>query len=383
MHDGELVDLHGRRLRGASGARTLFHRRVQPRCQPAHGQPGASCIERATPQRREGFGGSERDQQRERRAGGADDACAHQRAHSQQHADQRQRARAAVGETGRGFELVQREVGLREVRIGIHQRGALGVEPACHRKVGLACDQVDSPRAQRLHGMRALPRRLPCTPRDEERQPPADGAEPERDRHAHPHMHEAEHDARQQRRAQRRGGGHEQAQVERLECIDVGCETEQQPRRPHQQVARGLGARPAAEQPHAQFGKHGEGGVVRDQPLAVARPRAPERQQPDAGRGHEDIEGEGRGRMQARERGRGDEPARQAQQRHAREHGDSGQQAAQQQGARLGREEGTQHEAQVAPAGGTGGVAAHAAFSTSGSGPRFTVRSMRAASTGS
>ncbi|MCY1534901.1 hypothetical protein D9M68_702850 [compost metagenome] len=224
--------------------------------------------------------------------------------------------------------------------VGVHQRSALGVEPAHHREVGLARDQIDGARAQRFHGMRALPRRLPRTPRDEERQPPADGAEPERDRHAHPHMHEAEHDAGQQRRAQSRSGGHEQAQVERLERIDVGREAKQQPRRPHQQVARGLGASPAAEQPHAQLGEHGEGGVVRDQPLAVARPRAPERQQPDAGRGHEDIEGEGRGRMQARERGRGDEPARQAQQCHACEHRDSSEQAAQKQGTRLGCEEG-------------------------------------------
>ncbi|MPN36049.1 hypothetical protein SDC9_183554 [bioreactor metagenome] len=92
---------------------------------------------------------------------------------------------------------------------------------------------------------------------------------------------------------------------------------------------------------------------MRDEPLAVARSGAPQRQQADAGRWCEDVEHQGAGHLQSGDRCGGDEPARQAQQAHAHEDGQRRQRGAQGHATRRPGEHGPQRGQQGRCGGGS------------------------------
>ena len=215
---------------------------------------------------------------------------------------------------------LQTTVTARQTFIRAAQGVSLGGQPAGHEQFRLARHQV--------HGLGAQPFREqgpPCggAPRaagqhDDHGQ--ADDQHPAAQCKAKPGRHHADHHRGQQRRTQRRGGRHQQAEIEGVQRIQVRGQPEQRPCRTAQQVLDAGALCPAAEEAFTQLRQRRQGGVMGDEPLAIARHGAAQRQQPDAGRWRKDIEGQRGGGLQPGNGGCRDEPSRQAQQAHAGQH---------------------------------------------------------------
>ena len=307
------------------------------RAQAPRRQPRASGFQRTPAQGRPRLGGGQHHEQSQRGRWRAYRTLPHQRPHCQQHGHQRQGARESVSQPGAHFQPVQRIVGTGQALVGQRQRVALGREACGHRQFSLTRHQIHGPRAQQLGRQRTPHRCRTRAPRQPHRNRAARQHQPKNQCQAQRPMQRTQHHARQQGCTQRCRQRHQQAQIHRFQRVNIGSQPKQQTRRAQQQLARRFRARPAAKQLLAQIGQHGQRGVVRHQPFTVARQSAPHRQQANARRGHEHIEHDGSGRMQTRQRGGRDEPAREAQQSHSQQHRQHRQRGTQQQQARPGR----------------------------------------------
>src|SRR5256885_4260561 len=169
---------------------------------------------------------------------------------------------------------------------------------AGHGQLRLPGHQVGRAGAQGLQRQRTAHGGPARTARQPQGAAQARGQQPRSQGQAQPPAHQAQCQGGHQRGT--RGGqqGHEQAQVQAGQRIHVGRQPLQQACGPQAQAQGGGGRGPAAQQPLAQGGQHGQGGVMGDQPFGIARARAAQGQQAYAGRGHEDVENDGRGRQQ-------------------------------------------------------------------------------------
>ncbi|EGE55400.1 hypothetical protein RHECNPAF_930046 [Rhizobium etli CNPAF512] len=277
-------------------------------------------VKGAATQRRKRFDGRKGDEQTQGRNGSGDQLGFGKSRNGKQRCRQQQHRDKAETEGQASLDAVQAVVGAGGVPIGSGDRLFLRRNPPGHQQVGLAGDEIDRPRPQRLDAMGAPAGMVSGCAAGQQRQTEAGAGEKQAKTQSEQGMYQPQCEARDQRCADGHRGRHENTEIKGVESIDIGRQPEQQPCGTIVQGARRTRFGKTAKQSLTQGGKHAERGVMGRKPFAVTGCRADDGQQANAGRGRENVESDGgRGRKTGK-RGGGDEPAGQAEKGNARGH---------------------------------------------------------------